>query len=179
MKPNFMSRVPTIDLPKFDGNLREALDILKNLEITPDNYDIAWDLLNDAYENNTILITQHVQEKVSISELPTFDELKSFLNERVKKAVTFNKHNTEIKSEIKPNYTKSHQHRVRSLVSNENNRCPYCLATHYINQCSKFLSLTPEQRFNEARSHKLCVNCLKAGHNVKSCKSSFCKICQR
>nr|CAI5848726.1 unnamed protein product [Callosobruchus analis] len=69
--PNIMNsgvQLPTIDLLKFDGislsqrfnYLRlplkgEALDLLKNLEISPENYNIAWQLLHDDYDNNTVL----------------------------------------------------------------------------------------------------------------------------
>ncbi|KAJ8914719.1 hypothetical protein NQ315_017429 [Exocentrus adspersus] len=237
-KNTFMSvvgQVPTLSPTQKFNYLRlslrgEALDILRNLEISAENYETAWSLLIDEYENEVVLINQHIQaifdfpcakdvhslkillhslnthlralstfkqpvetwdrllipivlskvdnrtlkqwqDKVSIKELPTLQQLKDFINEKVKKAASYQKSNAE--------EAKNTRSSTRSFVSNNKITCKYCSASHYINQCASFLELTPEKRFQEVKSRNLCANCLKAGHSAKACKSSTCKTCQK
>nr|CAH7723343.1 unnamed protein product [Callosobruchus chinensis] len=213
----------------------EALDLLKNLEISPENYNIAWQLLYDAYDNNTILVNQHVQglfdlpvvkdsnnlkmllnelnkhlralkslnqpieywdrllipmivnkldphtrkqwfDKISFNELPSLDMLKNFIDERAKKQAVLNKLQSGDNPKIPG--SKTYTGKTRNFLSNEI-ICKFCAAAHYINQCKKFLALTPQKRFEEVRSRNLCVNCLKANHNSKACGSSTCRTCRK
>nr|CAI5848727.1 unnamed protein product [Callosobruchus analis] len=68
--------------------------------------------------------------------------------------------------------------KTRNFVSNEI-ICKFCAAAHYINQCNKYLALTPQKRFEEVRSRNLCINCLKANQTSKTCGSLTCKTCRK
>lgn len=64
----------------------DAQNIVHSLEITEQNYDIAWDLLKKRYENKRIIINSHLK---SIFELPTLTKensqgLRSFLDSFLK-----------------------------------------------------------------------------------------------
>ena len=55
-----------------------------------------------------------------------------------------------------------------------------CDVPHFIFQCSKFLSLSPDQRNDLAKSHKLCLNCLRTSNQqMKDCMSLSCKSCNK
>ncbi|XP_076638849.1 uncharacterized protein LOC143350709 [Colletes latitarsis] len=58
-------------------------------------------------------------------------------------------------------------------------KCPICTKGHYIQSCEKFLNLSVDNRFNAAKTAKLCINCLKSGHSCTACYSSTCKKCHR
>ena len=46
--------------------------------------------------------------------------------------------------------------------------------------CPKFKGMSHDQRFSVVKSNSLCMNCLKAGHFLHECKSSYhCRNCQR
>ncbi|XP_048514357.1 uncharacterized protein LOC125501757 [Athalia rosae] len=49
--------------------------------------------------------------------------------------------------------------------------------SHFIYFCPKFLGLTIEERINEARRLKLCLNCLRSDHFVQTCKGGSCREC--
>lgn len=46
---------------------KEVLEVIKSLEITGDNYNVAWELLQERYENKGLLIHNHIK---SIVEYP-------------------------------------------------------------------------------------------------------------
>ena len=58
-------------------------------------------------------------------------------------------------------------------------KCLYCKEMHNIYNCPNFLNLSIEQRINEIKKRKLCLNCLKGGHKLMSCNSSNCKKCNK
>lgn len=45
----------------------EAANILHSLEISEENYNCAWDMLNDRYDNQRIIIQKHIR---AIYDLP-------------------------------------------------------------------------------------------------------------
>jgi len=54
--------------------------------------------------------------------------------------------------------------------------CVFCSENnHAIYRCPKFQDLTPQARYMEIKRLQLCVNCLKSGHNTRSCSSSACR----
>lgn len=57
--------------------------------------------------------------------------------------------------------------------------CPKCRGDHKLNNCSEFLALSNEDRFELLPTYKVCLNCLKSGHFTNYCKMSGCKICKR
>ncbi|XP_025407206.1 uncharacterized protein LOC112681160, partial [Sipha flava] len=58
--------------------------------------------------------------------------------------------------------------------------CPICNQAHSIRKCSRFNEKTPNERFQLAKSHKLCTNCLGAGHTSAACPSKYkCQVCNR
>ncbi|XP_065073868.1 uncharacterized protein LOC135697936 [Ochlerotatus camptorhynchus] len=60
------------------------------------------------------------------------------------------------------------------------NKCAFCgEAFHSAFRCIKFLKLKVPERYDMARRNKLCLNCLSAGHQSKSCVKGSCHHCQQ
>ncbi|XP_055623056.1 uncharacterized protein LOC129766513 [Toxorhynchites rutilus septentrionalis] len=65
-----------------------------------------------------------------------------------------------------------------SHVASENvNKCLSCKQVHPLIQCETFLMLSPNNRLDFAKRHRLCINCLRSGHIAKDCRSSMCRTC--
>ena len=63
-------------------------------------------------------------------------------------------------------------------VSQNVNLCVICGDAHRIYSCEEFRKLTVDQRWQEARNHNLCGNCLQPYHQLRECKSlSSCREC--
>lgn len=59
----------------------EALNHIKSLPVTPENYDIAYDLLVKRYNNSRLLITLHINNIIDLPSMTnsTFKQLRSFI----------------------------------------------------------------------------------------------------
>ncbi|XP_055911959.1 uncharacterized protein LOC129945983 [Eupeodes corollae] len=71
---------------------------------------------------------------------------------------------------------------IRALIANpseNSSQCPLCKTNHLLHQCSKFLELDIPSRRNFTKTNVLCFNCLRSGHSVKKCRSTFrCRVCK-
>ena len=55
--------------------------------------------------------------------------------------------------------------------------CVVCGQNHRLFYCDKFKSMQPKDRLDVVKKHRLCDNCLLAGHNFYSChKNSVCSV---
>lgn len=63
-------------------------------------------------------------------------------------------------------------------VADSGNHCVLCKGqVHSLSGCSKFVDMSPRERFDVAKKAKICVNCLE-NHNVRHCKSDVrCDKC--
>ncbi|XP_054746174.1 uncharacterized protein LOC129250587 [Anastrepha obliqua] len=48
---------------------------------------------------------------------------------------------------------------------------------YVVYSCPVFASISPNERWKKAKNVKLCINCLKPGHQVQQYKSSACRRC--
>jgi len=57
--------------------------------------------------------------------------------------------------------------------------CPFCNLNHWSTDCRKIP--TAEERYKLAREKKLCINCLRPGHQSKECstKNKICWFCKK
>ncbi|KAH8393177.1 hypothetical protein KR200_009135 [Drosophila serrata] len=68
---------------------------------------------------------------------------------------------------------------IASVDSSSLPLCTFCDARdHYLPKCSRFLNLSPHVRFRQAKKLHLCLNCLRKGHRLQQCKSTYCKYYQ-
>ena len=49
-------------------------------------------------------------------------------------------------------------------------KCPFCDGEHQLWHCSSFEEFDLEERTKVVKEHRLCFNCLKAGHGVAHCR---------
>jgi hypothetical protein len=110
------------------------------------------------------------------SELPTMDDMKSFLKQRCQalEVIDFgniaNKTTPQRRTKSKPvEFSK----RTADVVAQDN--CVKCKEKHFLYQCPTFRQLNEKDRFEEAKRLKLCTNCLQPGHDAKNCNSGTCK----
>ena len=58
-------------------------------------------------------------------------------------------------------------------------QCPLCTEKHYPYHCSVFRGFSVQQRLAHVSTNKLCITCLKPGHDVGNCHSTYkCKVCR-
>ncbi|XP_063363566.1 uncharacterized protein LOC134652324 [Cydia amplana] len=58
--------------------------------------------------------------------------------------------------------------------------CLVCDQNHHVYQCTKFKSMSLEDRLVEVSKHKLCKNCLRAGHDGSQCTlKGSCRSCKK
>ncbi|XP_036342257.1 uncharacterized protein LOC118751533 [Rhagoletis pomonella] len=60
----------------------------------------------------------------------------------------------------------------------ELSQCRLCCRHHPLRFCRAFQAMTPDERYESARIHKYCVNCLATSHSTGSCSSAVsCHRC--
>ena len=58
--------------------------------------------------------------------------------------------------------------------------CTLCSTMHFIFQCKAFLDMSVPQRRAQVQLASLCSNCLRSGHSLSDCQSSFrCRLCKQ
>ncbi|XP_053968340.1 uncharacterized protein LOC128869760 [Anastrepha ludens] len=105
----------------------------------------------------------------SPSELPAYNDLVSFLEKRIL--------GLEAKNKSKDFSQKSpHNQAVRSHQTTFG-RCPCCSGKHTLVYCPDFRKKTSSAKLDLVHKAKLCKNCLKPGHTLDECSSTY--TCQR
>ncbi|XP_077260839.1 uncharacterized protein LOC143896721 [Temnothorax americanus] len=109
--------------------------------------------------------------------IPSFKELINFLNQRCRALQATARSSKLTSSQEKTLYNKS----TTANVATTKNTCAFCQQeNHAIYKCKEFLALNIDQRVKEARTRKLCLNCLKcASHQTKECLAGTCRKCSK
>lgn len=77
------------------------------------------------------------------------------------------------------NQTKSLQgDKALALAASTNaGKCYLCQGDHFLYRCDQFLKMTVDERLKEVQRLKLCINCLRNDHFIKTCRMGTCKEC--
>ncbi|XP_053597481.1 uncharacterized protein LOC128668442 [Microplitis demolitor] len=115
---------------------------------------------------------------------PTLQQMLAFLNRRAHLEKTRNQTLSSKSSGAQerskhPNQQANSRPQKAYMATTSQNRCLFCEGDHYTSNCSKFLALTPHQRYEAARKGSWCNNCLRKGHRTSQCSSSNCRNCQQ
>ena len=61
-----------------------------------------------------------------------------------------------------------------------NNICQLCRGRHRLSECPQFVAISPLERKNILTKYKLCLNCIRPGHDLAHCPSKFaCRTCAK
>ncbi|XP_055622690.1 uncharacterized protein LOC129766204 [Toxorhynchites rutilus septentrionalis] len=75
---------------------------------------------------------------------------------------------------------KSSVYHAAEFSSSSSPSCHSCGQNHYLANCPKFRRLSPRERLDFAKGHRLCLNCLRtSSHICMNCPSSNCRKCER
>ncbi|XP_050293738.1 uncharacterized protein LOC126734245 [Anthonomus grandis grandis] len=231
-----------------------AAQCIQCLEISASNYELAWDILCQRYDNKKLIIHNHIKSLFSIPEInssspqsfrnfvdllsknlnsleccgvktqnwdpliiymvsskfdkdtikeweqciskvdsPTISCLKDFLTARADFLYKIGLH--------KPNENfKSGQHDFKSktmsgkrfsgntttnrdpnpTLTNRSNSfsCYHCDKPHSIYKCEAFHKLSVIEKENRLKALRICMNCLKKGHDLSTCNAGSCRHCK-
>ena len=111
-------------------------------------------------------------------KMKTMDDLKHFLERRAR-ALEASIRPAEVERETLGNKNvdniKNKSEHYQSYQSNSI-ICSFCKQSHRIYTCPKFLTLPIADKY-EVKQLRLCFNCLKEGHGIKTCTSK--STCQK
>ncbi|XP_071578790.1 uncharacterized protein [Temnothorax nylanderi] len=208
----------------------KALNVIKNLPFSSDQYLIAYDSLLSRYRNKRKLADYHLNSMLdskplktesaealrnlldafskntralSLMKFPTdswdflllkflLDKLPRSLREKFESAhrteeiprynqlTKFLSEHCKVLEAIAGPSTSSNKSKSTSVSSfvTHTADCPVCKEQHYISKCPRFLKLSPRERQSTARDSKLCLNCLRPGHGMNNCPSTWtCRTC--
>ncbi|XP_055714979.1 uncharacterized protein LOC129809188 [Phlebotomus papatasi] len=115
------------------------------------------------------------QSLINPMSMPSINEVLTFLKNRhriLQKCNNENKPKKQQQNGAQPKDNKKNFH------ISTNSACEICNAPHKIFMCKKFKDLTPQQRKDQVKQHKLCYNCLSSHHRYEDCSSTkTCKQC--
>lgn len=116
-------------------------------------------------------------EKYKIAtEFPTLNDMKDFLGQRAEFLETIEV-NHNVTKFTKERDGRNHVRHVSMFTTNP--KCNNCQGQHLIYNCGDFLKLDVASRAEKAKSLQLCINCLRTGHNVSTCRLKTCIKCNR
>lgn len=75
-------------------------------------------------------------------------------------------------------FSNNRKSNTKSFLTTSAGKCTFCQGDHYIQNCPKFVGLNPQERAEQVKNRKMCLNCLKPGHFVSECKQRSCLKCQ-
>lgn len=120
------------------------------------------------------------QLQLQPKEIPEFDKMITFLNNRCRMLESIQQRQKPSKEESKSSsITKTvHKSKTSSSFSTEAKslQCQLCKDSHHLYHCPKFLDMTPQDRKDKVKSLKSCFKCL--GPHTRECTTKkSCKKC--
>ncbi|KAH0817148.1 hypothetical protein GEV33_005643 [Tenebrio molitor] len=115
------------------------------------------------------------ETKLTSNELPSLQDMKSFLIQKCQTLESIEFATSSTPQCVHP--TKPKPTEAPKRFNTASSLCIKCKESHFLHQCPEFLQLNPNARYDDVRNFKLCVNCLKRGHDAKACQSRACKTC--
>ncbi|XP_024889602.1 uncharacterized protein LOC112465996 [Temnothorax curvispinosus] len=140
----------------------------------------AWDfvLLNHLLEKLTPTLREKFEATHMSAEPPRYEQLTTFLAGYCTVLAAVSDASPQSNKSKAQNQSSKRPASTTSLVA-QNAACPKCGEQHLLARCPDFLKLSTKDRYNFAREKGLCLNCLRAGHNLTNCPSSWtCRSCQ-
>lgn len=176
-------------------SLRNLLDIFcENLEaLNSLDYPVqAWDfilankLLSKMDNTSTTLFEITLD---SDKNMPSYKQIYAFLEKHCNRLCTLKHVNNVEKPKRQYNGNKQPHIKTSLLTpatffttnnSSSNQSCLFCKQNHPLFRCNDFINKTPHDRFNFAKQHNLCVNCLSSTHKFSQCNSfKSCRVCYK
>jgi len=154
------------------------LRVLRSINLPTDSWDELVIHMIEAKLDTTTLRAweQHaVTAEVKLATLTDFLERRCQILERIE-ARTREKSVASRAESIKQR-TKAHEKSTALANVTADGKCYLCRGDHLLYRCEEFLALTVEGRIKEVRRLKLCLNCLRNDHFVKTCKMGTCRKC--
>lgn len=154
------------DLERVFRTFNENLSILSKFKLPDQNfmlYYLLWSKLDVATrEAFELQLTSNV-------DIPSFDDLKNFIEKRSKALENSNIKLVNVKPIIK--------NKSSFVVSSPT--CVFCTGRHSLSNCNEFLKLDNHGRFDFVKEKGLCILCFSNAHRVKTCRASRCSVCSR
>ncbi|XP_018393376.1 PREDICTED: uncharacterized protein LOC108772353 [Cyphomyrmex costatus] len=180
-------RLPKLNLPTFSG--KRSGCVISSLEISDLNYEVAWKLLRDRYDNKRVIVHTHIK---AIMELPcsvkeNSSELRQIADGASKhiRALQALKRPTSHWDDLLVHILSAKLDAVTlrewqtSLTGTELPNLHFCQGSHSIYKCKDFLALSVSSRNSEIRKRKICINCLRSTeHKASQCPSGTCRTCK-
>ncbi|XP_026736810.1 uncharacterized protein LOC113500286 [Trichoplusia ni] len=177
-------------LNSFIEKFSASIAAIKQLDI-PDLTDFI--LLHFAIKRLDIQTVQSFELSVRDTEIPTCEELISFVQDQVKILERSGNNNNFSQNRNSSSISNKNQNiskfdsKSRTLISHNNQitktaPCVRCNSTeHLLFNCRQFKEISsPQERYEFIKSKNCCVNCLSSSHSVKACNSRHvCNFCQK
>lgn len=156
---------------KFNSHIR-ALDTMCTKEQIADG--VLTHVIVSKFDTQTQI---KWEEGLQSDQLPTLSSLANFLEKRCRML-----ENLQSSTAAKfGNRQVSKNPSVRNVLvasGTASPNCNFCEASdHYITNCTRFNNLSPMLRYKETKKLNLCLNCLRKGHRLSTCKSGACRHC--
>lgn len=118
----------------------------------------------------------------SNSTVPSFNELQSFLNDRLVIMDAIENRNSSFDSNngqgLSDSTKRVRVHNAQDQQRRSNCICHHCGGEHILRRCPAFLALDAYKRKDIVSKAKLCSNCLSRSHALSRCNSNKgCQVC--
>lgn len=161
-------------LDTFNENLR-ALHLMK---FPTESWDFI--LLNVLSDKLIPSLREKFEAEHRKIEIPRYEQLTDFLGEYCRVFTSLPSSSDKSGDGAAKNHNRNSRptSSVSSFVTGTA-VCPICEDSHVVAKCPSFLKLSEKDRYSKAKALKLCLNCLRLGHRVRSCPSTWhCRSCK-
>ncbi|XP_061389843.1 uncharacterized protein LOC133325030 [Musca vetustissima] len=171
-------------LKQIQRGINGCLSAMSIYDVRTDNWDpfLVFICLQRLPKITQTLWEQSVKDKSSVS---LWEDLDRFLTERIQTLMCL--HGMRGNDSVKKSNVNKFQTHVsqtrpyRNSPPSPKNECILCpQQSHQLFECPRFKSMSLSARFSTVKRRRLCVNCLRRGHEVKTCISQHrCSKCRR
>lgn len=179
----------SVALRNLVGVINKNIRALKSLDEPTQHWNsIIIHMMSSKLDSNTSRYWEEYRKTVSgaltLAQFTTFINNKAELletledsNKHGNKANNNNNNKSKSFAIVSQNSTNKGNNNTNSSTEKKKFKCPMCSGDHFLYVCESFKKLTIEERNKKAKDLKVCMNCLRLGHNEKRCRITHCRYC--
>lgn len=182
-------------------HVTKNLRALSSLGQPTDKWDILIIfMLSSKLDSVTLMKWEEYRNNIE-GDVPTLNEFNKFLINRADVLESINRnnkvdtvtlknlpstsksfvpHNSQNRLQPNNSLTKSFLTSNKSITNNHSTfHCIICSENHKIYDCSTFKAKGINERLEDVKKYKLCMNCLRQGHPASECRMGPCRECKK